>query len=352
MGGGDLAGHRPQDFGFEAIAYEDEGWSSYFNDARRRWHLPGPPAMAEYLTDDLTEVSIAWIWRHVDERPSEPFLFLLSHFAVHGPFEAKPEDVAYFESRETRGWNGHSHPVYAGMVRSLDDSVGALRKALDELGIADKTVVLFVSDNGGIVQHKTGTLTSNEPLRGQKAQIFEGGIRVPFIMHVPGRQQPGSQIQIPVALEDITPTLIALSGETVAESIKAQWTGRSLVPLLEQRPDDFPKRTLFVHEPYYRPNPLLEGSPRTTPSSAAIDGDWKLIGFHDGVMKLFNLADDPGEQNDLSNVMPERVSTMQRRLLQWRIDHVPARYDTNKNPQFNPRAPQALPQPQGDLFVR
>ncbi len=353
VGGGDLAGHRPQDFGFEAITYQDEGWSGYFNDVRRSWHLPGPPAMAEYLTDDLTKVSIDWMRRHVAERPDTPFLLLLSHFAVHGPIEAKAEDVAYFENRATRGWNEHQHPVYAAMIRSLDDSVGALREALKELGVADNTIVIFTSDNGGIVDLKGEDLTSNQPLRGQKAQIFEGGVRVPFIIYLPAADAAGTWVDTPVALEDLAPSLLEFAGWKVSEEIQEQFTGQSLLPLLQQRPGDFPKRTLFIHEPYYRPNPLAaEENTQLPPSTSAIDGNYKLIAFHDGVMKLFNLADDIGEQVDISAAMPERVYMMQRRIMDWRINHIPARYDTRKNPDYNPRGPAAVSAPDGDLFVR
>jgi len=352
IGGGDIEGHRPQDFGFEAIAYEDEGYSHYRPNIRERWHVPGPPAQEDYLTDDLTALSVKWIRKHVEERPKKPFLLYLSHFAVHDPYQAKPEDVAYFEKKKTRGWNGHNNPTYAGMVRSLDDSVGTIRKALGDLGIADNTIIVFTSDNGAQVQKKGTHVTSNAPLRGQKAQTFEGGIRVPMIISVPGSKHKGTWSHTPVSLEDVAPTLAALGRQDVPEEAKKQWTGKSLVPLLENRPSDFAKRAICIHEPYYRPDHLTDGSPMLTPSTVIIEGNYKLIAYHDGVMRLYDLSVDIGERNDLSGSMPERVASMKKRLAKWRFGNVPARYDTSKNERYKPQADQALPQPKSALFVR
>jgi len=352
IGGGDIEGHRPQDFGFEAIAYEDEGWSSYRKNVRKHWHFPGPPARADYLTDDLTALSVDWIREHVNESPKKPFLLYLSHFAVHDPYQAKPEDVAYFENKSTRGWNGHDNATYAGMIRSLDDPVGTIRKELGDLGVADNTIIMFTSDNGAQTQKKGTQVTSNAPLRGQKAQTFEGGIRVPMITHVPGCKHKGAWAHTPVTLEDIAPTLTALARQDAPEKIAKQWSGKSLVPLLENRPADFAKRAIYIHEPYYRPDRLTEGAPLLAPSSVIIEGHYKLIAYHDGVMRLYDLSSDIGERNDLSGSMPERVANMRKHLAKWRFENIPARYDTSKNARYNPQADQALPQPKCALFVR
>jgi len=352
IGGGDVEGHRPQDFGFEAIAYEDEGWSFYDKGVRKKWHFPGPPAQKDYLTDDLTALSVDWIRNHVDEHPEKPFLLYLAHFGVHDPYQAKPEDVAHFETKKTRGWNGHDNPTYAGMIRALDDSVGTIRAELKKLGIADNTIVVFTSDNGAQMEKHGVHVTSNAPLRGQKAQTFEGGIRVPMIIQVPGSKQKGTWVDTPVALEDVAPTLAALGRQEVAKQIQKQWTGQSLVPLLQNRPADFAKRAIFIHEPYYRPDPLTEGSPILTPSSVMIEGNYKLIAYHDGTMRLYDIPKDISEQNDLSASMPERVDGMKKRIMQWRVQNVPVRYDTSANPLYNPQTDQALPAPDGPLFVR
>ena len=352
LGGGNLEGHRPQDFGFEAIAYEDEGWSSYNKNVRKHWHFPGPPAQADYLTDDLTALSVDWIRAHVKGQPEQPFLLYLAHFGVHDPFQAKPEDVAHFEAKATRGWNGHDNATYAGMIRAVDDSVGTIRAALKELGVAENTILIFTSDNGAQVQKGNKQVTSNAPLRGQKAQTFEGGIRVPMIVCSAGSAGGGEWVDAPVSLEDLAPTLAALSGQAVLPEIEAQWTGQSLLPLLQKRPAAFTKRSIFIHEPYYRPDLLTEGSPFLTPSTVMIDGDYKLIAYHDGSMRLYDLEADIGEAKDLSAAMPERVSEMKKRVAQWRFENIPARYDTSANPRYDPATANALPQPEGALFVR
>jgi len=352
IGGNDIEGHRPQDFGFEAIAYEDEGWSKYNKGVRKKWHHPGPPALADYLTDDLTALGTDWIRQHVKERPEQPFLLYLAHFAVHGPIQARPEDVAYFSTKPTRGWNDQDNPAYAGMIRALDDSIGAIRDALKKLGVADNTIIVFTSDNGGQTGKKGAHWTSNTPLRGQKAQTFEGGIRVPMIVHVPGQTGNEAWVHTPVTLEDVAPTLAALGQQEVSQAIKDQWTGKSLVPLLQQRPDDFAKRPIFIHEPYYRPDNMTKGATIMAPSSVMIDGNYKLIAYHDGTMRLFDLSQDIGEANDLSTSVPERVGHMKHALAKWRVENIPVRYDTRANPRYDPQADSALPRPDGPLFVR
>jgi arylsulfatase A-like enzyme len=353
LGGNNLEGHRPQDFGFEPITYEDEGGSKYGKGVRQKWHYPGPPAQADYLTDDLTALSVDWIRKHVEEQPKKPFLLYCAHFAVHSPIEAKPEDVAYFEEKKTRGWNGQNNAAYAAMVRALDDSVGTIRATLKKLRIEDDTIILFVSDNGArAVRTKNNPWTSNTPFRGQKGQTFEGGIRVPMFMYIPGGKGNGRQIDVPVAFQDFAPTLTALANQTVSEEIQNQWTGTSLIPLLENRPEDFAKRAIFIHEPYYRPDRLTEGEPLMPPSTVMIEGDYKLIAYHDGTMRLYDLSKDLGEQNDLSASMPERVETMKKRVMQWRVKNIPARYDTSANQKYNPESKEALPEPDGNLFVR
>ncbi|MGB0257293.1 MAG: sulfatase [Coraliomargarita sp.] len=352
LGGNDLEGHRPQNFGFEAIAYEDEGWSKYHQGVRNRWHHPGPAAQEAYLTDDLTALSTDWIRRHVEAQPEQPFLLYLAHFAVHDPIQARPEDVAHFEGKTTLGWNGQDNATYAGMIRALDDSVGAIRSTLKELGVADNTILIFTSDNGGQAVKKGKRYTSNTPLRGQKAQTYEGGIRVPLFVCAADAKGAGRWVDTPVTLEDVAPTLVALAGMPVPDGIQQQWTGESLVPLLQNRPADFAKRAVFIHEPYYRPDHMVEGSPMTSPSSVMIEGDYKLIAYHDGVMRLYDLSKDISESKDLSGSMPERTERMKKALAKWRVENIPVRYDTSANPAYNPQADEALPEPQGELFVR
>ena len=340
IGGDNAEGHRPQDFGFDAIAYQDEGYSRYFS-GRRGWHLPGPETPSPYLTDALTDLAADWLEQRA--RDKQPFVLKLAHFAVHDPFEAKPEDIAHFERKATRGWNGHANPVYAAMLRSLDDSVGRIVETLEKLGLRENTAVIFLSDNGGI-QTKGGAVTSNAPLRGEKAQIYEGGIRVPFIASWPGRWPGGAVVDTPVSVCDVAPTLLSLAAAT--PPTRAAFDGRPLQPLLEGRPGDFPSRALFFHEPYYRPQ---AGRPELVlgPSSAIIEGDFKLIAWHDGRRELFNLRDDIGENRNLAESKPEPAQKLLDQLAQWRWQNIPPRYDTRINPSFDATAPGAHPLPAG-----
>jgi len=348
IGGDNVKGHRPQDFGFEPIAYEDEGWSSYKKNCRKNWHFPGPASQEDYLTDDLTALSVNWIRDHVNKNRQKPFLLYLSHFGVHDPYQAKKKDVEYFKKKSTRGWNGHDNPTYAGMIRALDDSVGTISEALRKLGVADNTIIVFVSDNGGQCKKHDINVTSNSPMRGQKAQTFEGGIRVPMIIYMPKNKNKGKWVHTPVTLSDIAPTLTSLTRQKVPKQIANKLSGKSLVPLLANRKDKFTDRAIFVHEPYYRPS----GNTMISPSSVIIEGDYKLIAYHDGVMRLYHIPSDIGEKKDLSKSMPKRVSNMKTILAKWRFANIPDRYDTSKNLKYKPGSKNALPKPQGKLFVR
>lgn len=342
LGGYNKPGHRPQDFGFEAIAYQDEGWSSYAPAARKGWHLAGPETKAEYLTDALTEMSIHWMRDHVRESPTKPFLMYLSHFAVHGPYESKPDDLAHFRAKPSLGWNGQTNPNYAGMLRSLDDSVGAIRAALKEMGVADNTVIIFLSDNGGdTCEEKYGQL-SNAPLRGYKAQTYEGGIRVPMIAAWPEHWAPNRWVSTPVSIAQIAPTLVQLAGGSVSDL--AGVDGPSLLPLLANQPESYQTRPIFIHEPYYRHPKRNEDERKIIPpSTVMIDGDYKLIAYHDGENRLYRIPDDISEQNDLSAKEPERVASMHKQLAAWRFANIPARYDTSVNPAYDPSISNALP---------
>ena len=172
-----------------------------------------------------------------------------------------------------------------------------------------------------------------------------------MIAHVPG-QKGNRRVDIPVALEDVAPTLAALAQQKVPSEMRSQWTGKSLVPLLQDRLADLKKRPIFIHEPNYRGDPLTEGAPNISPNSVMIEGDYKLIGYHDGTMRLYDIPKDISEQNDLSASMPERVERMKKTLAQWRFENVPARYDTRANPRYDPESALALPRPDGPLFVR
>ena len=154
----------------------------------------GPDTGHEYLTDALTETAVRYL-REQAARPAAPdrapFFLCFCHLAVHTPFQGKAADIAYFEKKATRGWNGQANAVYAAMLKSLDDSVGRILDTLTQTGLADDTLLVFMSDNGGVT-YTDPTATSNAPLKGGKAMMFEGGIRVPLIFLQPGKSPPAS----------------------------------------------------------------------------------------------------------------------------------------------------------------
>ena len=206
---------------------------SYFSPYQNPNLPDGPPG--EYLTDRLTNEAIQF----VRQNRNRPFFLYLAYYAVHTPLQPKPELLAKY--RKKPPWNGHSNPAYAAMIEALDTNVGRLLRALDELGLRDNTVVFFFSDNGGVKG-----ITSNEPLRGGKGMLYEGGIRVPMIVRWPGKTQAGGVCDVTSDIADIYPTIMEIAGVDYSD-FKADTTtdGQSLKPLfsdLENKNRDYSKK--------------------------------------------------------------------------------------------------------------
>lgn len=275
--------------------------SPYRNPALR----DGPEG--EYLTDRLTDEALAFL----DEQSAadRPFFLHLSHFAVHTPIQARAEDEAPYLDRAPVGGQGNA--AYAGMLVAVDRSLGRLCERLTALGLADDTLVLLTSDNGGL-----GTVTSNAPLRGMKGMLYEGGVRVPFVAHWPGRIAPGGVSDEPIHGVDLLPTLAALAGVPAAGA-EVALDGLSLLPAFEGRPLE--RDALFWHFPAYLEGNRLTGRWRTTPVGAIRAGRWKLLEwFETGRFELYDLERDPGESRDLASDQPERVAELAARLASWR----------------------------------
>ncbi len=279
----------------------------------------------EYLTDRLTREACKFIEQNKDR----PFFLYFPHYAVHAPWQAKKELIEKYKAK-TPG-KRHNNPVYAAMIESVDESVGAVLKKLDELDIADRTVVVFSSDNGGVT-----LVTNNAPLRGCKGMLYEGGIRVPLIIKWPGVTRPGSRCNVPVIGVDFYPTFLEMTGTPAPKNYKLD--GQSLVPLLTGK-GTFPERALFWHFPCYLQSFMLSQGPfRTTPAGAIRVGDWKLLEFfEDGRLELYNTKEDIGEQHNLAKQFPEKVKELHKRLEEWR-QQVHAPIPTEKNPKYNPDA--------------
>ncbi len=328
-------GHLPTDQGFDRnVAGNDWGMpQSYFwpyERERGEGNIVRIPGLqdggreGEYLTDRLTDEALIWL----EEQAGGPFFLYLTHYAVHTPIQAKPDIEEKYRGKE--GSNGQDNPRYAAMVESLDDGVGRVLSKLDELGIADNTVVVFYADNGGL-----GTVTSMAPLRGSKGMLYEGGIREPLIVRWPGRTPAGSISRVPVIGTDLYPTFLEMAG---VERPQQPLDGVSIVPLVrgDPAPVELTERPLFWHFPAYLEAGQMIGPWRTTPVAAVRLGDYKLIEFfEDGRRELYDLGADVGESNDLSATMPEKVAELGAVMERWRVE-IGAYVPSELNPDYDP----------------
>jgi arylsulfatase A-like enzyme len=288
----------------------------------------------DYLTDRLTDEAL----RLMTDWKSKSFFIYLAYYTVHTPIQGKPELVDVYRSQLERAPNPpssvHTNPTYAAMVHSLDNSVGRIVAKLKELGLADNTVVIFTSDNGGL-SHRMGkptAITRNDPLRRGKGSAYEGGVRVPLIVAGQGVNQ-GRECGQPVTSVDFYRTILELTGTPGEAAHNRHVDGLSLVPLLGNATAKLDRDAIFWHYPHYHAG---GGSPY----GAVRDGDWKLIEFYeDRHVELYNLADDIGEQCNLVAYRPDLADTLRDRLQAWRAD-VGAQMPTS-NPDFN--AKQAVP---------
>ena len=218
-----------------------------------------------------------------------------------------PEEQIFPNAGQRQVRTLQAHAVYAAMVESMDSAVGNVLNTLDELDLADNTIVCFMSDNGGLSTSE-GSPTSNLPLRGGKGWLYEGGIREPFLIRAPGVTTPGSVCDIPVVSTDFYPTLLDLTGQEARP--KQHLDGVSLVPLLSES-GKLSRESLYWHYPHY-------SNQGGIPGAAIRSGDWKLIErFEDGRVHLYNLAEDVSEQNDLADDHPDRVASMRASLHDW-----------------------------------
>ena len=351
---------RPETQGFALnVAGTDKGQPpSYFSRYKISTITDGPAG--EYLTDREADEAI----KFVEASREKPFLLYWPRHAVHTPLQAKPELIEKYRRKAEKMEGPQNHPTYAAMIESLDDSVGRLVAKLGELGLAERTVIVFTSDNGGLTIQKNGP-TSNLGLRAGKGSTYEGGTRVPLIVRWPGVVAAGSTCDVPVMSIDYLPTMREIAGVVGpplapgggegpgvrGNRSPAPIDGVSLVPLLKQNSSpaaassraaqsDFASRALYWHYPHYHPG-------GATPYSAIRQGDWKLIEFHeDGRRELFNLKDDPAEKQNVANQMTPRVAELAAKLVAWRKE-VGAQMPT-PNPDWDGQIPAASIQQAAD----
>ena len=277
----------------------------------------------EYLTDHLTDETVKFIKSHKDV----PFFAMLSHYGVHTPFEAKKEMIAkYRKKMQGIHYTGpgyierdgitkmhQDNVVYAAMIQSVDESLGKIIKALKEAGIYDKTAIIFTSDHGGLSNKGVGNhrelATSNMPLRAGKGHLFEGGVKVPFLVYWPGKVKPGSTCDQVTLNIDLYPTLLAMAG---IKNTNKEVDGISIVPQLEGKKPV--KRTVYWHSPLPRPHQTGDIT-----CSAIRVGDYKLLDFYDiHKLELYNVKKDPGENHNLASEKPELAQKLDRQLNEWK----------------------------------
>jgi arylsulfatase A-like enzyme len=273
------------------------------------------------LTDRLT----AEAGKFIEAHRGGPFFLYLPHFAVHIPRQAKPAVVERFRAKADPR-NPQHDAVYAAMIYSLDESVGRILAKLDQLGIADRTVVFFMSDNGGVAHQakQKEVITSNAPLRAGKGHLYEGGIREPMMIRWPGVTRPGSVCDTPVSSVDFFPTMLDIAG--LGGRRPDAVDGVSLAPLL--RGGALGRRALYWHYPHYSD----QGG---YPGGAVRTGEYKLIEFYeDGRLELYNLARDIRESQNLARREPKRAAELHEMLRNWRASVNAAMPEPN--PAYDP----------------
>lgn len=303
----------------------NRGYYSPYNNP----HLTDGPK-DEFLTDRLVNESIGWM----DENKKDPFLLYLSFYTVHTPIQPKPEKVPYYKekarkmgldtmaafTKDVQWYKDHpqkswhwkerlvqSNAEYAALIESMDENIGRVLDYLKTSGLDKNTIVVFTSDNGGLSTAE-GSPTTNAPLRAGKGWLYEGGIREPFLLKIPGKTEAGTISREPVHSIDIYPTILDACGLEIPNP--NQIDGVSLMPLVEGKSLD--REALYWHYPHY-------GGKGDTPAGAIRKGDYKLIElFETGKVELYNLKDDISETTDLSEQKPEIKEELLKDLRNWR----------------------------------
>lgn len=330
------SGFLPSDQGFDvAIAGDEAGSTSSFFYPKWKSKIPMEGKPGDYLTDRLTSHAVDFI----AENKARPFFLYLPHFAVHTPIEGKPEKVAKYDAK-ARPENPQNYGEYAAMIESMDESVGRVLAALRDHGVENNTLVIFTGDNGGVtsLEWKKRPVTSNLPLRLGKGHLYEGGIRVPTVIRLPGVTKAGSRCDDPVLSVDYAPTIAELAGVQGLPRMD----GRSVTSLL--RGGRGQRRDVFWHYPHYSPQ-------LGRPSAAIRNGDDKLIlFFEDRRAELYNLKDDIGEKHDLTSAQPEKAAALRQRLEAW-LRETNAQIP-EPNPHHDPAREREAGEPTGPVTAK
>jgi arylsulfatase A-like enzyme len=329
-------GSYPEDHGFDI---NKGGWRSgspkggYFSPYKN------PKLENTYNGENLSMRLANETVDFIKQNKDKPFFAFLSFYAVHGPIQTtqdkwhKYQQKAAVEDLKENGFimerklpirQTQDNPVYAGLVESMDDAVGTVLKALENLNLENNTIVVFTSDNGGVASGDAFS-TSNLPLRGGKGYQWEAGIREPYFIYVPGQNTKGKQSDYPVTGADFYPTLLDFAN---IELLNTQHKdGISLRPIIIEGKTP-QQRPLYWHYPHY-------GNQGGDPSSIIREGKWKLIYYYeDETQELYDLSIDPYEQNNVANNFPEVKRKLSLQLKSYLVE-VNAHYPEKDN-QFDP----------------
>jgi len=315
-------GSYPEDHGFDINVGGWEkgspmgGFFSPWNNPKLKNRVEG-----ENLSMRLAKETVNFFQEYRDST----FFAFLSFYAVHAPIETTQEKWEKYQKKAIEQDISESgfkmervlpirqvqdNPIYAGLVESMDDAIGLVLQSLQDLGLADNTIVIFTSDNGGVASGDAFS-TSNLPLRGGKGYQWEGGIREPFLIQVPWMNGNGKLIDYSAIGTDFYPTILDIIGLELLPDQHVD--GLSLKPLLEGK--TLPQRPLYWHYPHY-------GNQGGEPSSIIREGNWKLIHYwEDGRDELYDLSADPMELNDMSEEIPDVKAKLFKKLNQWLIQN-------------------------------
>ena len=274
---------------------------TYFSPFSTR-RLKAPPGLPEkapnqYLTDREADEAVQFIRANHDQ----PFFLYLAHYAVHTPIQSRQALTEKYEKKEKAG---QKSAAYAAMIESVDEALKKVLTLLDELKIADNTVVIFTSDNGGYSEY-----TDNTPLRSGKGNPYEGGIRIPLIIRWPAVEEPPPTCKVPVNSVDLFPTVLQQAGAEIEDELSID--GVSIIGLLEGE-QELDRDALYWHFPHYRGSVKPYGIVRA--------GDFKLIRhYEDGSTELYDLGQDLSEKENLATKLPEKTTQLDVMLSKWLI---------------------------------
>lgn len=300
-----------------------------------KFKVPGHPELVpkpgQYRTDFEADLSIDFIKKN----RNRPFFLMLSPYAVHIPLAGMSAKVEKYRRKAATSGIDLPHPVYAAMIEHCDDMVGRIIDAVDAEGLTEKTMIVFTSDNGGLYRRydynpdADDTVADLSPLRGEKGNLYEGGVRVPLIIKYPPLTQAGTTSKEPTISYDFYPTFVRLAGGQLPQNQTID--GLDLSPLLSDPSSQLDRDAIHWHYPHYH---------HGRPASSIRSRDWKLIEYHDlsDEFELYHLASDISESKNLAPTQPSKASQLKRNLAAWRQRVIAAM--PIPNPSYDPNRAQ------------